>query len=1157
MADEVLPPYHYSRYTPPTRDNSLTLRPINTTIRSLSITVVILFLVTAAGFAQTITTGDITGVVKDVSGAVVPAATISLKSTDTGESRETKSNSSGEYRFTTLRPGHYEISSKSAGLQSDFGAVLISIGQVANVDLVLKPEASKQIVMVTDAVPNIQTDNANQSTTLTAKQILDLPLPGGDTTTVAFTAPGVVVSNGAGYGNFSAHGLPGTSNLFTTNGNDNMDPYLNLNNSGASNLSLGANEISEVAVVESGYSVSYGRNAGAQVNVVTKSGTNQFHGNMLWNWNGSYLNANDFFNNASGTPKGRANSNQYGASIGGPIFKNKTFFFADTEGIRYILPSASIVSVPTVDMENYVLSQAPASAQALYSKAFALYNSAPGINRAVDVTNGDGPLQDSNGALGCGALAGVAYGAKTLGVDTPCARAFGTNVTNQNKEWLMSFRVDHQITNSQRIFFRFKDDQGLQPTATDPINSQFNAVSNQPAYEGQIDYTYVITPTIVNHLILSSSYYSALFTPSNLASSLSTFPSYFMFGEGGANGTGSFTSLGLNTGSYPQGRNVGQGQLVDDFSVNKGNHSLKFGVNYRKNRVSDHGPSALSEAGGEYYFNTLDDFAAGTIISPDYYSQKFASFNVAHIRLYNIGIYAQDEWDIRPNLKLTLGIRFDRNGNPTCVDKCFARLNSAFTNLTKGASVPYNQSITTGLSQEFPNLEPLVYQPRIGFVWDPADNKKTVIRGGVGLFSDQPPGTLAGSVFNNSPNIYTPAVRVGTVGLATSAGTASSFAAAANAALRAGFASGLTLAQINASLPSGITFTPPAYFSVPNKVLNPKYLEFSFEVQQALSTKDVITLSYNGNHGYNLFLENQMLNTYNSRGLAALKGVIPNTAPDPRFRIITNLQNDGVSNYNGLTAQYRRSLAAGFQMQVNYTWSHALDDVSNNGLREAFSFNPGQSLTTQPYPYNKSLSYSNADYDVRHSLSGDFTWDLPFKSQHHLLNGIIGGWSATGKIFAHTGTPFSVYIQSGASYFSSSTGGTVLAYATAPITSNTCSSSAVDTPCLTASQFTFKGFGNYPRNSFYGPDYFDIDYSAFKNFTVKEHYRISVGASFYNLLNHPNFSTPNAALNTSGSPLSGFGQIQSTVSAPTSAYGSFQGSAVSGRVIVTTVRFAF
>src|SRR5258708_6636561 len=358
--------------------------------------------VAPAVHSQTITSGDITGIVADSSGAIVPGAKVVLKNVDTGDGRTVDSGADGQYRFTFLKPGQYTVSSSSPGLKSDSTTVTVAVGQVQTLNLVLRPEEAKEVVMVNDSAPLLQADNANLASTFSTKQLELLPSPGGDITTAAFTVPGIVVSTGAGYGNFSSHGLPGTSNLFTINGIDNMDPYLNLNNSGASNLTLGANEVQETTVVQNGYSAQYGRQAGAQVNTITKSGTNAFHGNMLYTYNGSFMNANDFFNNASDTPRSRALSHQYAASMGGRAIKDKLFFFVDTEGLRYILPSAGFVTTPSLDLQNYILKNLPSAQVPLYQKAFGLYNSAPGRSRAVKVNNGDGPLQDSNEALGCG-----------------------------------------------------------------------------------------------------------------------------------------------------------------------------------------------------------------------------------------------------------------------------------------------------------------------------------------------------------------------------------------------------------------------------------------------------------------------------------------------------------------------------------------------------------------------------------------------------------------------------------------------------------------------------------------------------------------------------------------------------------------------------------
>jgi hypothetical protein len=1109
--------------------------------------------ITTIALAQTTTTGDLAGTVNDSSGAIVPNTPVTIKDVNNGETRTVQSNGNGAYRFVLLKPGEYQVSASMPGLKSDIARVTVGVGQVQAVDLILKPQEAKEMIMVTDTAPLLQTDNANMASTYSTQQMELLPAPGGDITTIAFTVPGIVVSTGGGYGNFSAHGLPGTANLFVTNGNDNMDPYLNLNNSGASNLTLGANEVDQASVVQNGYTGQYGRQAGATVSFITKSGSNDFHGNLLYNYNGSVLNANDFFANASGTPRGRAISNQYSASIGGRIIKDKLFFFADTEGIRYVLPTTGVSSVPSQALQNYTLATVSAAQRPFYQKAFGLYNNSIGRSRAVPVTNGDGLLQDSNGALGCGALAGTAtgVGSSVFGVNTSCADAYGTNVSNQNKEWLFSTRVDYKINDKQNIFFRFKTDHGLQPTFTSPVNPLFNAVSSQPAYEGQVTHTWVISAHLVNNFIGASSYYSAIFGPADLQASLAAFPVYMVLADGGANGTGGMDPLGVNTASFPQGRRVGQAQIVDDLSWTHGSHAVKFGVNYRYNRVSDTGLQRLV-VGGRYTFVGLDEFSSG-VINPatgSNYTQRFTPLLTAHIRDYEAGFYLQDEWAVTHNLKMTAALRFDRSANPLCVDKCFALLNQPFQTLTKGANIPYNQSITAGNSNAFYGVQSIAPQPRLGIAYNPGWSKNTVIRGGIGLFTDNGPALIAGNIFVNAPNVFTPSVRTGTVN-SGGAGSAPAIAVATGAAFTSGFANGFTLAQMQQAL-APVAFTPPGYYGIPSDALLPKYLEWSFEIQQQFGAKNVVTASYVGNKGYDLFLLNAKLNGAASasaypNGFAGL----PATSPDPRFRIITQLDNSGYSNSNGLSIEYRRAFGYGFQGRISYTWSHSLDLISNGGFLP-FS---GDSLASTLSPTNvRALNYGSADYDIRHNVTADFFWQIPGKFENHALNSLLGGWTVSGKFFARTGTPFSVFDSRIAGRQSPAMGGTTLATVLDPNLRTSCTD--VNQTCFTTSEFATltsqNTFGNLPRNSFRAPGYFDIDSSLLKTIKIHERMKFTFGASAYNSLNHPNFASPGQNVAAGG-----LGIITGTVSAPTSPYGSFQGSAVSGRVVVLSGRLSF
>ena len=307
------------------------------------------------GFAQSTVTGELVGAVTDPSGAIVAAGKVTVLSDATGETHTSATTASGEFHFSLLRPGVYTITVIAQGFERTEQKVTIGLGQVANVKFKLGIAQQNQVVTVEEQASMMQTDNANMATTFDSSQLANLPAPGNDMTAYAFTAPGVTVSTGGGYGNFSVFGLPGVSNLFTINGSDNMDPYLNLNNSGASNLTLGSNEIQEAVVIINGYTGQYGRQAGAQVNYVTKSGANDFHGNASFYYNGRVLNANDFFNNATDTPRPFAISREWAGSVGGRIVKNKLFFFYNNEGMRYVLPSGGPVYIPTSDFSTYVL----------------------------------------------------------------------------------------------------------------------------------------------------------------------------------------------------------------------------------------------------------------------------------------------------------------------------------------------------------------------------------------------------------------------------------------------------------------------------------------------------------------------------------------------------------------------------------------------------------------------------------------------------------------------------------------------------------------------------------------------------------------------------------------------------------------------------------
>ena len=1117
----------------------------------------------------------------------MPNVTVTLKSSESGNTVTTTTGESGNYRFALLRPGQYSVSATAEGFERiTISNVTVSLGQVTNVPVALNVGTTAQTVEVTAAQPLLDTENGNVTSNYSQKEIELLPSPGQDLTNYALSAPGVTLSTGAGYGNFTANGLPGTSNLYTINGGDMNDPFNNLNNSGSSNNMLGANEVQELTVVTNGYTGEYGRAAGANMNITTKGGSNQFHGDATWLWNGRALNANDYFSNASGAPRPFANSNQWAGSIGGPIKKDKLFFFYDNEGMRYVLPNSVKVFVPAPQYQAATIANLNAQGQGpevpFYQNAFNLYNGANGISRATPVAVGTAADKNPNGNTGgCGDFAATAAaGSSTTfwgdvprfnnpnnpndpkngtaldptAVAIPCAVAFQGGNNNLNKERLMSVRVDYVATENDKLAFRYWQDRGLQPSYTDPINPIFNTQSSQPQDAGQLTYTKVINSHLVNQLIAGGSYYSAVFNAANFPTAVaaSPFRAPVSFFDGAP-----FTNIGGTLYSYPQGRRVSQAQLVDDLSWTKGNHDLKFGVNLRANRITDLTP--FRNTTGRLEVFSMTSFFNGIA---DRLNQRFETTNEAGLSYYSLGLYAQDVWRATAKLKLTLSLRADRNSNESCSAGCYSRFAGSFLNLNHDPNSPYNAAIQTGLQQGFPKMEAIVWEPRVGFAYSARHD--TVVRGGFGVFSDLYPGQIMERFISNPP--FVASFNIDGLNIAPGVpGSAFTAAAVSNQALLQGFQSGGTLASISAAAAAaGGIFRPPTIASANNGMANPKYLQWNLEIEHSLGSKTTLTVNYVGNHGYDLFVVNPGYNTYcnpakvdAATGLVHLCaangfiGVLPVSALDRRFNNVTQLTNSGISNYYGLTATLVRRFTKGLSGQINYTWSHSLDDVSNGGLQPYSTNNASDSLLYQIDPTNlRRLNYGPSDYDFRHNLSASYIWELPVKSSNGFLNAAVGGWTIAQTFKARSGQPYSVV--------NSNIPGSVLGNGSSAVVlgnflgGSIPSCNSPDVACLSTSQFTVKGWGNIPRNSFRGPMYFDTDLSIYKAFKVKERLTFTVGANAYNVLNHPNFANPDGDL-ANGT----FGHITATVSAPSSPYGNFQSAAASGRILQLMAKLRF
>jgi hypothetical protein len=427
-----------------------------------------------------------------------------------------------------------------------------------------------------------------------------------------------------------------------------------------------------------------------------------------------------------------------------------------------------------------------------------------------------------------------------------------------------------------------------------------------------------------------------------------------------------------------------------------------------------------------------------------------------------------------------------------------------------------------------------------------------VVRGGIGNFRDFLPQQVLQGFALNTPNVNAFTVNGLTTGSALSpavAGNVFATAASYNTTFVNGFSQGATLADLQASDPG---FSPPAYYGAQHKTINPTYVEWNLEVQRSLDQNTTVSANYVGNHGIHEVFINPGLNAYDPGGFVGL----PTAAPDARFSNVTELQTDGTSNYNGVTFSARHNFSHSFQATASYTYSHALDDVSDNGFT-AWSYGTAPSIQYPQDPFNPHANYGNNDVDVRHAFSGSYVWTPSFDSwSGHDGNKFLAGWSFSGTFFYRSGFPFTVTDGANTATLAGFNYGATLFANYLSGAQPSCSSPT--SPCLEAADFSsaVSAFGDQRRNQFRGPGFFNTDLGILKRTRVRlwsEGQQFVVGASFYNILNHPNFDQPVADVANS----SQFGHIIQTVSPPTSILGSGLGGSSSPRQIQLTAKFVF
>jgi hypothetical protein len=1143
-------------------------------VRSNTLALVAIAVILARlAMAQGETTSAIAGSVTDQAGAAVSGAVVSMAGTGAGLKRTVNADHAGRFTFQQIKPGSYSVEVLSPGFEPQRKpSVVAGLGQRQVVDFVLRIAAARTDVAVTAEAPLINVENPNTATTLTSKAIENLPNPGSDLTYPSQFAPGALINTAGssndfvgaqnGYGNVQFNGLPALSNAYIVDGLETNDPLTNLNSGLATNLVLGLNSISEMTVNTTSYAVDQGRYGASQINYVTKSGTNSFHGALYELWNGSKLNAADFFTSATpGNHKPRSTVNHFGGSLGGPIRRDKLVFFLDYEQLRIALPIVSPVTVPSPAFASYVLQQLPrggvdtvsgasypASPQsvAFYRNLFSLYQGSGGTPLPV---------------LGCpfnndGSLAGGSPG-------NGCALRRSISQSSGDHEQVITARLDHNINSSSAIWYRFQSDTGLQAAYTDPINPVFNAISSQPLYSFASGYTYILNPRLVNYFNPAFSWYESLFGPADPAKTLAAFPIVLQ-----GNGV-PFTTLGGLDNNWIQGRRATRFHVNDSVSWTAGPHELKFGLSSRRLRINDYDFSAYSTPLVTY--TTLPQFIYGAA------STATKAFPVAASQPFNylnVDLYAQDSIKLTQKLSWTLGVRSAYNSNPQNPHRLIARLRGSFAALPHDVDQPLNAVLQTGLENLFSATPLVLWQPRTAIAWQFAPGY--VLRSGFGIFTDILPGSVADLVGANPPyvNTFQGGLLGSAGGLAIAPGAPNSAidsTIAANQAFLAGFRRG-DLSCASAKADSAVCLPPVALTAVPDgKLRAPYFLQWSLGIEHQFGDSASARAQYVGTRAVNLPYQVQV-NGYQTVCQGCFAPFPYGQPIDRRFGAVDQLTTGANSRYHGLQLTADKRLAHGFQLLANYTWSHCLDTVSNGGF---LSFSSAGILS--PLPGALSRQYGGCDYDVRHNFNASYIYELPFKSRW------VKGWQVSGTVFWHSGLPFTVLsspysanangiVQGGGPQFASVIGGAPLyshraiAGVTQPGTIQWLNPDAFISTVDPSTGACYGGdspahcqFGNLGRNSLRGPDFAWSDFYITKRFKLSERSTLRLDGQLFNVFNHPNFALPSTVAGIPGRPATqtGFGAIGYTTSPPTGLLGVGLGGDNSPRMIAIQMRLEF
>jgi hypothetical protein len=1073
--------------------------------------------------------GTILGTVTDAQGAVVPGAKVTVKNVGTGLERTTETSADGSYALPELPIGTYTVTISQAGFRTSVTTgVIVDVAGERRVDAAMKPgEVSTKVEVSADQLPLVETTTNDMGGVLTAKTVEDLPVNGRDYTKLIFLNPGVAgspdqISDSPGsYGEFSMNGARGRSNNYLLDGTDMNDGYRNdpaINEAGVfgtPSAILPIDAVAEVNVI-SNFEPEYGRNSGAIVNIVSKSGTNQLHGTAGEYFRNDALDARNYFN-FSDQPKALFHNNQYGVSLGGPIVKDKTFFYADYEGQQEGVGVVTLGCVPDPAQiaEDISLNGPPNPVVA----ALLARNPWPSPN----IPNTFGNPSPVAGA----------------GEDAGCGGVPNSSVISPSYNRLTSFiaKIDHSFNPNNLLTGRYFFGDSVQsfPLALTAQGGQlpgFNTFTPTRVQLVSISYTHTIGSNKVNELRYGWNRFAEGFFPQDQNFQ----PSSIGLETGGGladsglpiitvgGGTG-FAQLGASS-SDPRHRVDSNVQALDNFSWKINKHDIKVGFDFHRTTIQQYFGKYFR---GKLEFNDLTDLLDGTVDGGFQYSGD----SIRHTFENNFGLYAQDSFRVSPRVTFNYGLRWDYYG-------VVGEKNHLMSNITNldpvGDTFTLTQVGQPGLSSLY-NPDKKDFAPRVSLAWDATGKGKTVVRSGFGMFfdafsQDMVLGHLPYPPFFDPGPAYNP---LSTADPIYSAGVTGSLAA--NTPL---FGDETTC-----------NFECDT-FAFDRNIRTPYMENYNLNIQQELSSHAVFQLGYVGSQGHRLWRffdisqpSNAQINAFDisnaqgsvntangapcypagGPGCIVSYGVPRNYGGNPYGSFYIMQENSsGQSNYNSLQASLHLTGWHGISSIVNYVWSRSLDNSSDGEDFEPNAAQPNDST-------NPKAEYGPSNFNIPQRFTWIFNYQVPKMggSWQRLKN----GWGFGSTMTLQSGQPFQFNYNFEDDYSGSGEGddrpdvvGPITYHTNNP--ANFVDLSAFAIPCtLTAaasdpasSIYTgptgtaqdcvpgTRHFGNEGRDSQHGPTYKNWDLAIYKDTSITERVKFQLRADFFNIVNHPNFANP-------------------------------------------------